>query len=53
MIKKPVYFAIGIFCGVCFIINIVNGRGLFVLLINAYATVSNIMIGIYGSEDKE
>jgi hypothetical protein len=53
MIKKPVYFAIGIFCGVCFIINIVNGRGSFVLLINAFATVSNIMMGIYGSEDKE
>lgn len=52
MIKKPVYFAIGIFCGMCFIINIVNGRGAFILLINAYATASNITMGICGSEDK-
>lgn len=53
MIKKPVNFAIGICCGVCLVINIINGRDAFVLLINAFATVSNIMMGIYGSEDKE
>ena len=53
MIKNPVNFAIGIFCGICFVINIVNGRDAFVLLISAFATALNIMIGICGSEDKE
>lgn len=52
MIKKPVYFAIGIFCGMCFIINIVNGRDAFTLLINAFSTAVNITYGMYKSEDK-
>lgn len=52
MIKKPINFVCGIWCGMCFIINIVNGRGAFILLINAYATASNITMGICGSEDK-
>lgn len=52
MIKNPVYFAIGIFCGICFIINIVNGRDAFTLLINAFATTSNITFGICGGDDK-
>ena len=52
MIKKPVYFAIGIFCGMCFIINIVNGRDAFTLLINAFSTAANITYGMYGGEDK-
>lgn len=50
MIKKPVNFACGIWCGMCFIINIVNGRDAFVLLISALTTAVNITIGIYGSE---
>ena len=52
MIKEPVYFAIGIFCGMCFIINIVNGRDAFALFISAFTTALNITIGIYGGEDK-
>jgi hypothetical protein len=47
-IKKPVNFAIGIFCGLCFVINIVNGRGAFVLYINAIAASVNIAIGLSG-----
>ena len=45
-IKKPVNFAVGIFCGLCFVINIVNGRDIFVLLIAAIATAVNIAIGL-------
>lgn len=45
-IKKPVNFAIGIFCGLCFVINIVNGRDMLVLLITAIATAVNIAIGL-------
>lgn len=52
MVKKPVNFAIGLFCGMCFIINIVNGRDAFALFISAFATALNITIGIYESGDK-
>lgn len=52
MIKKPVNFAIGIFCGMGFIINIVNGRDAFTLWISAFAAALNITIGIYESGDK-
>lgn len=52
MIKKPINFVCGIWCGMCFIINIVNGRDAFVLLISALATALNITIGIYEGEDK-
>ena len=52
MIKKPVNFAIGLFCGMGFIINIVNGRDAFALWISAFATALNITIGICGSENK-
>ena len=47
-IKKPVNFAIGIFCGLCFVINIVNGRDMFVLYISAIAASFNITIGLSG-----
>ena len=47
-IKKPVNFAIGIFCGLCFVINIVNGRDMFVLLITAIAASVKIAIGLSG-----
>ena len=52
MIKKPVNFAIGLFCGMCFIMNIANGRDAFTLWISAFAVAANITIGICGSEDK-
>jgi hypothetical protein len=47
-IKKPVNFAIGIFCGLCFVINIVNGRDMFALFISAIAASANITIGLSG-----
>jgi hypothetical protein len=47
-IKKPVNFAIGIFCGLCFVINIVNGRDMFYLCISAIAASVNIAIGLSG-----
>ena len=48
MIKKPVSFAVGIFCGLCFVINIVNGRDIFTLSVCAIATAVNITIGLVG-----
>ena len=48
MIKKPVNFAIGVFCGMCFIINIMNHGNTFTLTIAAFATVLNIAIGLMG-----
>ena len=47
-IKKPVNFALGIFCGLCFVINMVNGRNMFVLCITAIAASVNIAIGLSG-----
>ena len=47
-IKKPVNFALGIYCVLCFVINIVNGRDMFVLLITAIAASANIAIGLSG-----
>lgn len=48
MIKKPFNFVIGIVCLSCFVINIVNGRDMFTLIITALATVTNIFIGFAG-----
>ena len=48
MIKNKFYFAVGIFCGICFVIDLVNHRDMFVLFIAAYATVGNIIIGLTG-----
>ena len=47
-IKKPVNFVIGIICGLCFVINIVNGRDMFALFISAIAASVNIAIGLSG-----
>ena len=48
MIKKPVNFVCGIWCGMCLVINIVNGRDAFVLLVSALGTVVNLMIACNG-----
>ena len=50
MIKKPLNFVCGIWCGMCLVINIVNGRDAFVLLISALATAVNFMIAWNGTE---
>lgn len=47
-IKKPVNFAIGIFCVLCFVIDIMIGMNMFVLCITAIAASVNIMIGLSG-----
>ena len=46
MIKKPINFAIGIVCLLCFVINIVNHRDMSTLVITAFAAVGNIFIGL-------
>ena len=48
MIKNRFNFAVGIFCGMCFAINLVNHRDMFVLFITALATAINITIGLTG-----
>lgn len=48
MIKKPLNFSIGIVCLLCFVINIVNHRDMFTLIITALATAINITIGLDG-----
>lgn len=48
MIKNPFNFGIGIFCGLCFVVGIINGRDAFTLFISAVATAVNITIGLNG-----
>ena len=50
MIKKPLNFVCGIWCGMCLVINIVNERDAFVLLVSALATVVNLMIACNGGK---
>lgn len=47
-IKHPVNFAIGVFCWICFVVNIVKGRDAFTLCFSAIATALNIIIGLIG-----
>lgn len=48
MIKNPLNFGVGIFCGLCFVVGIVNGRDMFTLFVSALATAINITIGLVG-----
>ena len=48
MIKNPLYFTIGIFCGLCFVVGIVKDRDMFTLFVSAVATAVNITIGLNG-----
>ena len=47
MIKNPINFAIGIFCLLCFIVNIVKRRDSFIIYLSAIATALNITFGLY------
>ena len=51
MIKKPSNFAVGIFCLLCFIINIVNHKDMFTLVFSAFVAAGNITIGLTGKND--
>lgn len=48
MIKNKINFAVGIFCGMCFVIGLVKHRDMFTLSITALATALNITIGLTG-----
>ena len=48
MIKNPFNFFVGIFCGMCFVINLVNRRDIYALSITALTTAVNITIGLMG-----
>lgn len=46
MIKNKFNFAVGIFCGMRFVIDLVNHGDIFVLYATAFATAVNITIGL-------
>ena len=48
MIKNKFNFAVGIFCGMCFVINLVKNGDMFALSVTALATAINITIGLNG-----
>ena len=48
MIKNKINFAVGIFCGMCFVMGLVNHKDVFVLFTTAVATAVNITIGLTG-----
>lgn len=43
MIKNKFNFFVGILCGLCFVINVVNGRDPFVLGFTAFAAILNFI----------
>ena len=48
MIKNKFNFAVGIFCGMCFVMGLVNRKDTFTLFVTALATAVNITIGLTG-----
>lgn len=44
MIKNKFNFFVGIFCAVCFVVNVVNGRDSFTLGLSACAAIINLII---------
>ena len=52
MIKDKLSFFIGIFCLVCFIINIVNHRDLFIICLTGIFAFGNIVIGVIDDRTK-
>ena len=46
LIGHPVNFAIGIFCLLCFILNVVNRRDTFIIALTAIAAAGNITLGL-------
>lgn len=43
MVKNKFSFYVGIWCGLCFVANVVNGRDLFVVGLTAFAAIANII----------
>ena len=52
MIKNKLNFFIGIFCLVCFIINIVNHKDLFITCSTGILALGNIVIGVIDDRTK-
>ena len=50
MIKNKFNFLIGVFCALCFVINIAKDADSFGLCISGICAVGNLVIGIYGLE---
>lgn len=44
MIKNKFSFYVGIWCGLCFVANVVNGRDLFVVGLTAVTAILNIIL---------
>lgn len=51
-IKSKFNFFIGLFCLLCFVINIVNHRDTFALACTGIAAFGNICIGLFYEEDE-
>lgn len=44
-IKNSFNVILGILCFICFIVNIINERDIFVIILSAFAAVTNIIVG--------
>lgn len=48
-IRRPINFAVGIFCGMCLVVNIiVKDRDAFTICLSAIVTAGNIIVGLLG-----
>ena len=47
MIKNKFNFFVGIFCGLCFVVNVANGRDSFVLGFTASAAITNFICAFF------
>lgn len=45
-IKHPFNFAVGIFCLLCFVLNVVNSRDTFDIVLTAISAAVNITFGL-------
>ena len=46
MIKHPVNFIIGLCCALCFVLNVINGRDSFSLIVSAIGAIANLLIAV-------
>ena len=49
-IKNKFNFLIGVFCALCFVINIAKDADSFRLCLSGICAVGNLIIGLYGLE---
>lgn len=47
MIKNKLNFSIGLFCLFCFVVNIINQRDIFDIVLTGVCAVANITVGLF------